>query len=113
MRLAAEIGAAFALLFPGVIAGIHRDDCFAKEALNRVLDLNLVCARRNAENVFVQLLAEQRSLFRQLHGLDKIVRIVHSRLILSASCSKAEGVIKILSKASNCSAFTFAAVASN
>src|SRR2546423_6152348 len=112
MRLAAEIGTAFALLFAGVIAGVHGNDRLAKQTLDRLLDLDLVGARRDAEHVFVQLLAQQRRLLRQLDRLDEIVRFVHSRFILSARCSNAAGVIKILSNASSCSVFTLAAVAS-
>src|SRR5436190_12844544 len=112
MRLAAEIGAAFALLFAGVIAGVHGHDLLVEEPLDRLLDLDLVGARRNPEHIFVLFLAQQRRLFRQLDCLDEIVRFVHSRFILSARCSNAAGVIKILSNASSCSVFTFAAVAS-
>src|SRR5438045_1244682 len=111
MRFAAEIGAPFALLFAGVIAGVHGDDRFTKQALDRMLDLDLVCARRNAEHVFVVLLAQERRLLRQLNCLDQIVGLVHFD-VLSARCSKAAGVTKILSNARSCSAFTSATVAS-
>src|SRR3954469_21447777 len=62
MWFAAEISAAFALLFARVIGGIHRHDLLVEEPLDRLFDLDLVCARRNAEHVLVQLLAQQRRL---------------------------------------------------
>src|SRR6266446_4291912 len=65
MRLAPVIGAAFALFFAGVIAGVHIDNFLLEQALDRVLDLNLVRARTDAEDVLVLLLAQQRRFFRQ------------------------------------------------
>src|SRR2546423_13262017 len=111
MRLPTEISAAFALLFPGVVTGVHGHDLLVEEPLDRLLDLDLVRAWRNPEHVFVLLLAQQRGLFRQLDCLDQIVGLVHFE-VLSARCSNAAGVTKILSKARSCSAFTSAAVAS-
>ena len=78
MRFAAEVGAALAFLFAGVIAGVHVHDLLLKELLDRLLDLNLVRARTDAENILVLLLAQERRLFRQRRGLDDIVGLVHS-----------------------------------
>src|SRR3954468_7621109 len=111
MWFAAEISAAFALLFARVIGGIHRHDLLVEEPLDRLFDLDLVCARRNAEHVLVQLFAQQRRLLGQLDRLDQIVGLVHFDN-LSARCSNAAGVTKILSNARSCSAFTSATVAS-
>ena len=54
----------------GVIAGVHIDDLFLKEQLDRLLDLDLVRARANPKDVLVELLAQQRGLLGQLDGLD-------------------------------------------
>src|SRR5262245_33351444 len=111
MRFAAEIGTSLALLFAGVIASVHVDHPLLEKLLDRLLDLNLVCPRRDTENIFVLLFAQKRSLLSQLDGLDQIVRLVH-RVVLSANCSSALSVTMILSNASNCSVFTSVAVAS-
>ena len=60
MWFASEIGAAFALLFAGVIAGVHGHDRLPKQTLNRLLDLDLVRARRDAEHILVLLLTQKR-----------------------------------------------------
>src|SRR5437667_12444934 len=65
MRLGPVIGAAFALFFAGVIAGVDIDNFLLEQALDRVLDLNLVRAWTDAEDVLVLLLAQQRRFFRQ------------------------------------------------
>src|SRR2546423_8950699 len=111
MRFAAEIGAALTLLFSRVIAGVHVHDLLLEEKLDRLLDLNLVRARVNSKDILVLLLAQQRRFFRQRRRLDQIVGLVHERVVLSASCVSARSVTMILSKASNCSVFTSAAVA--
>ena len=77
MRPAPKIRSALAFLFPGVVAGVHIDNLFLKQALDGLLDLNLVGARADAKNVLVQFFAEQRRLFRQRRGLDDIVGLVH------------------------------------
>src|SRR5438067_4197101 len=73
MRLPSKVGATFALLFPGVVAGVHGDDRLAEQPLDRLLDLDLVGAGRNAEHVLVVLLAQERRLLRQLDRWDQIV----------------------------------------
>ena len=60
MCFAAVIGAPFALLFTGVVAGVDIDDFLLKQALNRLLDLNFVRARTDAKNVLVLFFAQQR-----------------------------------------------------
>src|SRR5205085_4310488 len=91
--------------------GVHCDDRLPEQPLDRLLDLDLVGARRNAEHVLVQLLTQERRFLRQLDGLDQIVGLVHFE-VLSARCSNAAGVTKILSNARSCSAFTSAAITS-
>ena len=105
---AAEIGASFALLLAGIVRGVHghhlSSSCSASTA---DLDLQLVGARADLKNVLVQLLAEQRRLFRQADGLDEIKRLVHSAgtaeaglrsgaAVRSAIWSRAPRRIKIL-----------------
>src|SRR5205814_5169003 len=67
--LAPEISASLALLFAGVIAGIHVHHFFLKKNLDRVPNLDLVGARVNPEDVLVELLAQERRLLGQLHRL--------------------------------------------
>src|SRR5207302_3161661 len=107
-------------LFPGVITGVHIDHLFLEQTFDRVLDLNFVRPRTDAENIFVLLLAQQCRFFRQRSGLNDVVRFVHfyravaltDADILSARCSSALCVTRIFSKASNCSVFTSEALAS-
>ena len=106
---------AFALLLAGIVAGVHRHDLLLEELLDRVLDLDLVRARTNAEDILVLLLAQKRRLLGQLNVLNDVV-MVRSFLIdsvLSASCASALSVTTILSKASSCSVLTSAAVTSS
>src|SRR3954465_5739076 len=110
MRLAAEIGATFALLLALVIRGIDRDDLLVEELLDRAFDLDLVRLRADAEDVLVVLLGKDRCLLRQRRGLDDVEEILHSLVVLPANCSSALPVTKILSNASSCSVFTSWAV---
>jgi hypothetical protein len=52
MRLAAEISAAFALLFAGVVRRVYRDDLLVEERFDRSLDLDLV-ARGATRNTYL------------------------------------------------------------
>src|ERR1700720_1144604 len=115
MGATTKIGRAFALLFPGIITSVYVDYPLLEQMLDRLLDLNFVCAWAHAENVFVLLFAKQRRFLRQGSSLDGIVRLVHVYrtgafgefgLVLSASFSSALCVTKILWKASNCSVLT-------
>src|ERR1700730_1592201 len=110
MRLAPEILSALAFLFSGVIAGVNIENFLLEHALDGVLDLDLIRPRTDAKNILVQLLAQYRRFLSQRRGLNNVVRLVH--FILSANFSSAFGVTKIFSKASSCSVFTSAAVAS-
>src|SRR5580704_14515391 len=96
-----------ALLFAGVVAGVHVDHFLLEQTLHRVFDLSLVRARADAKNVFVKLFAQQRRFLGQRRGLNNFV-LGHCNL--SASFSSAFGVTKIFWNASNCSVFTSAAV---
>lgn len=58
-----------------------------------MLDLQLVSMLRNAENVFVQLLAEKRRLFGQADRIDDVVRLVHGLLLVDALGDGGEGVL--------------------
>ena len=60
---------ALALFLAGVIAGVHGDDLLLEELLDRVLDLDLVRARADPEDILVLLLAQERRLLGQLHRL--------------------------------------------
>src|SRR5205823_489573 len=113
MRFAAEVGATFAFLFSGIIAGVHIHDLFLKKLLDRLLDLNLVSPRSNAEDVLVLFLAQKRCLLRERRGFNDVERLVHlPPFVLSASFAKPPSVTKIFSKASSCSVFTSLALAS-
>src|SRR5580704_13086723 len=98
-----------ALLFAGVVAGVHVDHFLLEQTLHRVFDLSLVRARADAKNVFVKLFAQQRRFLGQRRGLNNFV-LAHFNL--SASFSSAFEVTKIFWNASNCSVFTSAAVVS-
>src|SRR6266404_4468308 len=109
MRAPAE-RPADALLFAGVVAGVHIDHFLLEQALHRVFDLKFVGARADTKHVFVVLFAQERRLLGQRRRLDNFVRFSHCNL--SANFSSAFGVTKIFWKASNCSVFTSDAVAS-
>jgi len=121
MWFAAEIGAPFAFLFSGVIAGVHVHHLLLKKLLDRLFDLNLVSMRTNAEDVFVLILAQECCLLRERSGFNDVERLVHSchpvalaeadAFILSASFARPPSVTKIFSKESNCSVFTSLALA--
>src|SRR5215217_2117429 len=113
MRLPAKVRRPLALLFAGVIAGVHGHHLLVEKLFHRLLDLNLVRAGTDPEDVLVQLLAQERSLFRQGSGFDDVEMFVHYFVVLPASCSSALPVTKILSKARSCSVFTSVAVASS
>src|SRR5438876_9055632 len=110
MRLASIIGATLPFLFAGVITSVYIDNFLLEQTLDRVLDLNFVRTRTDAEDILILLLAHERRLFCQRCGLNDLGRLVH--LVLSASRSSALSVMRIFSNASNCSVFTSAAVAS-
>src|SRR5207248_7538198 len=113
MRFTAEIGAPFAFLFSGVIAGVYVHHLFLEKLFDRLFDLNLVSARTNAKDVFVLFLAQERGLLRQRRGINDVEGFVHlPPFVLSASCASPPSVIKIFSKESSCSVFTSLARAS-
>src|SRR6266480_3357954 len=91
MRLTSIIGATLPFLFAGVITSVYIDNFLLEQTLDRVLDLNFVRTRTDAEDILILLLAH---------------------LVLSASRSSALSVMRIFSNASSCSVFTSAAVAS-
>src|SRR4051812_46822071 len=105
MRFAAVIHAALAFFLARVIAGVHVKDLLLEKRFDRLLDLNLVGAGRHAEDILVQLLAQERRFFGQRRGVNDVVRF-HYLAVLSAICSSAFGVTKIFWKASSCSVFT-------
>src|SRR6476646_12034337 len=72
MRFAAEIGATFAFLFSGVIAGVHVYYLLLEKLLDRLFDLNLVSARTNAEDVFIVFLAQKCYLLRERRGFNDV-----------------------------------------
>ncbi len=76
MRPASE-RTAHAFLFAGIIARVYIDNFLLKQALYRLLDLNFVCPRTDAENVFILFFTHQRRLLRQGRGLNDVVGLVH------------------------------------
>jgi hypothetical protein len=122
MSFATEIGAPFTFLFPGIIAGVHADHFLFEKLFDRLLNLNLVSARTNAENVFVLFLAQERCLLRERRRFNDVEGLVHSchavfsaeadAFVLSASFARPPSVTKIFSKESSCSVFTSLALAS-
>jgi hypothetical protein len=77
MRLASIIGAAFALFFARVIAGVNIDNLLLEQTLDCVFDLDLVRARADPEDVLVLLLAHERRFLGQRCSLDDVVGLVH------------------------------------
>src|SRR5438477_9775912 len=120
MRFATEVGAAFPFLFTGVIAGVHIHHFLLKELFDCLLNLNLVSSGPDPKDILVLLLAQERRLLRQRRCFNNVEWLVHScpvadlpeAELLSANFASAPSVIKIFSKASNCSVFTSLAIAS-
>src|SRR5215468_1773875 len=110
MRFAAKVGATFAFLFAGVIAGVHVHYLLLEKFLNRLLDLNLVSTWSNPKDVLVLFFAQKRCFFRERRSFNDVEGLVHR--VLSASLARPPSVTKIFSKASSCSVFTSFAVAS-
>src|SRR4030095_3445782 len=77
-----------AFFFSSVIARIHIDDCFLKQMLDCVLDLDLVGLWADAKDILVLLLAHQRRLFRQRRGLNDVVWLVHSCAVAFGDCGR-------------------------
>src|ERR1700677_1705634 len=103
---------ALALFLAVVVRGVHGDHGLAEELLDGSLDLRFVGARAHAEDVLVQLFAEQCGLLGEADCFDDVKMFVHYLEILSASCDSASLVTMILRNASNCSVFTSEAVTS-
>src|SRR5439155_13981030 len=105
MRFATEVGTALAFLFAGVVASVHVHYLLLKKLLDRLLDLNLVSTRPNAEDILVLLLAEERRLFRQRRCFNNVEWLVHAcrvvalpeAEVLSANFASAPSVTKIFS----------------
>src|SRR4029077_20513218 len=70
-----------AFLFAGIIARVYIDNFLLKQALYRLLDLNFVCPKTDAENVLIFFFTHQRRLLRQGRGLNDVVGLVHFRKI--------------------------------
>src|ERR1041385_6925349 len=66
-----------ASLLAGVITSVHVYYFLLEQPLNRVLDLNLVCIRTDAEDVLILLLAHQSRLLSQRSGVNDLVRLAH------------------------------------
>src|SRR5258706_14570496 len=62
MWLPAKRRGAFALLFAGVIAGVHRDDPLLEQLFDGLPDFNLVGVWMNAKHILVQGIAQQSGL---------------------------------------------------
>jgi hypothetical protein len=55
---ASKISPALTLLLPSVLTSVHPNDFLAENILDRLLDLEFVCPRINAENVLIILVTE-------------------------------------------------------